>query len=158
MSSLKRSHLAMGARSEIQRGEIRPLWMQLIRRHCVPLHAVASDDHSAGGLKFTGGSALLWETICGRFFVTACHVWRELARLTQGSSAERRLLTYDLNGPVLIHLPRLIDESEELDIAVFNVPGIKEFNPVGKTFLQTLNWPTPPARAALRMLFMSHPA
>ncbi len=132
--------------SEIQVGGIRPLFMQLIRRYCIPLHAVASDGHGVGKLEFTGGSALLWETICGRFFVTACHVWRELAELTQGPSAERRLLTYDVNGPVLIHLPRLIDESEELDIAVFDVPGIKHFSPAGRAFLHVFSWPTPPAQ------------
>jgi hypothetical protein len=79
--------------------------------------------------------------------VTASHVWRGLAALTQGPSAKSRLITYDLNGPVLIHLPRLIDESEELDIAVFDVPGIKDFNPAGKAFLRTLGWQTAPAKS-----------
>jgi hypothetical protein len=134
-------------KGKIERGEIQPLFMQIIRRHCIPLHAVAADYHGTGNAKFTGGSALLWETICGRFFVTAFHVWQELARLTQGPLAKSRLLTYDLNGPILIHLPRLIDASEELDIAVFDVPGIKDFSPAGKAFLQNLSWPTPPAQS-----------
>jgi hypothetical protein len=148
----------MRARSEIQAGETRPPFMQLIRRHCIPLHAAGSDPRCAGRLKFTGGSALLWETICGRFFVTACHVWRGLAELTQGRSAERRLLTYDLNGPVLIHLPRLIDESEELDIAVFDVTGIEDFTPAGKTFLQTPSWPAPPAQSGETIVGCGYPA
>ena len=147
----------MRANSEIEQGEDRPLYMQLIRRHCVPLHAVASEPHTAGGAKFTGGSAFLWETICGRFFVTASHVWWRLAELTQGSSADSRLITYDLNGPVLIHLPRLIDESEELDIAVFDVPGIKDFNPAGKAFLRTLGWQTAPARAGEMIVGCGYP-
>jgi hypothetical protein len=139
----------MCANSKIQREEIRQPFMQLIRRHCVPLHAVAVDTshHSEGGLKFTGGSALLWESMEGRFLVTACHVWRELVALAQRSSEKYRILTYDLNGPVLIHLPTLIDESEDLDLAVFTVRGIKDFNPNGKVFLQTPNWPTAPAQS-----------
>jgi len=148
----------MRANSEIEQGEDRPLYMQLIRRHCVPLHAVASEPHTAGGAKFTGGSAFLWETICGRFFVTASHIWRRLADLTQESSAESRLITYDLNGPVLIHLPRLIDESEELDIAVFDVPRIKDFNPAGKAFLQTPGWVTAPAKSGELIVGCGYPA
>jgi len=137
----------MRGKAELKKGKDRPLVMQLIRRHCVPLHAVALDPSSTGKAKFTGGSALLWETICGRFFVTAAHVWRRLAELTQGTSAESRLITYDVNGPVLIHGPRLIDQSEELDIAVFDVLGIKDFNPAGKAFLQTPGWVTAPAKS-----------
>lgn len=130
--------------TKFQREETRPPYLQLIRRFCVPLHAVTTDpsNHSQGGLKFTGGSALLLETIVGRYFVTACHVWRELAALTQGRSAKYRMLSYDLNGPVLIHLPMLVDESEELDLAVFTVRSIKDFNPYGKAFLNTCNRPS----------------
>ena len=131
--------------------------MQLVRRHCVPLHAVAPEPHTAGGAKFTGGSAFLWETICGRFFVTASHVWRRLAELTQGPSAESRLVTYDVNGPVLIRGPRLIDQSEELDIAVFDVPGIKDFNPAGKAFLQTPGWVTAPAKSGELIVGCGYP-
>ncbi len=144
--------------SEIQKGKNRPLFMQLIRRYCVPLHAVAHEPSSTAKAKFTGGSALLWETICGRFFVTAAHVWRRLAELTQGTSAESRLITYDVNGPVLIHGPRLIDQSEELDIAVFDVPGIKDFNPAGKAFLRTPGWVTAPAKSGELIVGCGYPA
>jgi hypothetical protein len=139
----------MGARSNIKREETRQPFLELIRRHCVPLQAGAVDTHrrGGGGLKITGGSALLWESAEGRFFVTACHVWRELMGLVQQSSGTCRIFTYDLDGPVLIHLPTLVDESEELDLSVFTVPGIKEFNPSGKAFLQTPNWPTAPAQS-----------
>ena len=57
------------------------------------------------------------------------------------------ILTCDLGGPVLIRLPTLVDECDELDLAVFTVQGIKDFKPSGKEFLRTLNWPTAPARS-----------
>jgi hypothetical protein len=137
----------MCAKLNIKRGENRQPFMGLIRRHCVPLQAVAADtSRTREGLRITGGSALLWESPEARFFVTACHVWRELVRLVQQSPEKYRIFTYDLNGPVLIHLPTLVDESDELDLSVFTAPGIKEFNPTGKAFLQTANWPTPPAQ------------
>lgn len=147
----------MGRNFQIERGYTRPPFMQLIRRHCVPLHAVAADPHSAGQLKITGGSAFLWETICGRFFVTASHVWRRPAELTQGDSAEYRIFTFELDGPVLLPRPRLIDESEDLDIAVFNVAGIGDFNPAGKAFLRTPNWPTAPARSGEMIVGCGYP-
>src|SRR5439155_18858677 len=147
----------MRGTSEMKKGKNRPLFMQLIRRYCVPLHAVAHEPNSTGRAKFTGGSALLWETICGRFFVTASHVWRRLAELTQGASAESRLVTYDVNGPVLVHGPRLIDQSEELDIAVFDAPGIKDFNPAGKAFLQTPGWVTAPAKSGEMIVGCGYP-
>lgn len=131
--------------------------MQLIRPYCVPLHGVAHEPNSTGRAKFMGGSALLWETICGRFFVTAAHVWRRLAELTQGSSAESRLITYDVNGPLLIHGPRLIDQSEELDIAIFDVPGIKDFDPAGKAFLRTPGWVTAPAKSGEMIVGCGYP-
>lgn len=53
---------------------------------------------------------------------------------------------YDMRGPVFVHLPTLISESEELDLAVFTAPGIKEFNLHGKEFLKNLNWPCQPAQ------------
>jgi hypothetical protein len=138
----------MVARSDIKREETRQPFMELIRRHCVPLQAVAVDtSHRGGGLKITGGSAFLWESAEGRFFVTAFHVWRELVGRVQQFPGKYRIFTYDLSGPVLIHLPTLIDESEELDLSVFTVPGIKEFNPSGKAFLQTPSWPTAPAQS-----------
>lgn len=131
--------------------------MQLIRRHCVPLHVVAADTSSDGALKFIGGSALLWESQVGRFFVTACHVWRELIARVHEPSGKYRMFTYDLNGPVLIHMPTLIDESEELDLAVFTVLGIKNFEPNGKAFLRTLNWPTPPIKSGEMIVGCGYP-
>jgi len=148
----------MRGTSEVKKGKSRPLFMQLIRRHCVPLHAVAHEPNSTGRANFIGGSALLWETICGRFFVTAAHVWQRLAELTQGTSTERRLITYDVNGPVLIHGPRLVDLSEELDIAVFDVPGINDFNPAGKAFLRTPGWVTAPAKSGETPVGGGYPA
>ena len=91
------------------------------------------------------------------FFVTAAHVWRRLAELTQRPSAERRLVTYDVNGPVLIHRPRLIDQSEELDIAVFDVLGIQNFNPAGKAFLRTPGWVTSPAKSGEMIVGAGYP-
>jgi hypothetical protein len=147
----------MRGTSKMKKGKSRPLYMQLIRRHCVPLHAVGYEPKSTRKVKYTGGSALLWETICGRFFVTAAHVWRRLAELTQRPSAERRLVTYDVNGPVLIHGPRLIDQSEELDIAVFDVLGIQNFNPAGKAFLRTPGWVTSPAKSGEMIVGAGYP-
>jgi hypothetical protein len=146
----------MRTKSKIQRGGDRPPVLQLIRRHCVPLHAVATDKSSEGKLNITGGSALLVETICGRFFVTASHVWQELIKLTRDGS-EYRIVCYDLSGPVLIQLPRLIDESEELDIAVFTVQGIAAFNPTGKAFLQTANVPSAPAQSGEMIVGCGYP-
>jgi hypothetical protein len=129
----------MSKKSKVER----PLAMQVVRRHCVPLHAIASDKSKKGALDITGGSALLLETICGRFFVTASHVWQELVKLTHDSS-RYDMFTYDLSGPVIIHRPRLIDECEKLDIAVFTMDGIMGFNPTGKVFLKTSSSPSAP--------------
>ena len=46
----------MRGKAELKKGKDRPLVMQLIRRHCVPLHAVALDPSSTGKAKFTGGT------------------------------------------------------------------------------------------------------
>lgn len=123
-------------------------FMQIIRRHCVPLHVVSPDKSAKhfAGWKFTGGSALLWESVEGRFFVTAQHVWKELMGLVQSDPLKYMLVTYDSDGPVRIELPILVDESEELDLAVFTVKGIKDFTFDGKEFLRALTWPTPPAQ------------
>lgn len=45
----------MRGKAELKKGKDRPLVMQLIRRHCVPLHAVALDPSSTEKAKFTGG-------------------------------------------------------------------------------------------------------
>jgi hypothetical protein len=96
------------------------------------------------------------ETICGRFFVTAAHVWQELTKLTQNGS-EYRIFTYDLNGPVLLQLPRLIAQSGDLDIAVFTVQGITDLNPVGKAFLQTSNVPAAPVQSGEMVVGCGYP-
>ena len=108
-------------------------------------------------MKFTGGSAFLWESQVGRFIVTAYHVWRELASRMNQSPKKHRFLTYDLNGPILIHLPTIVNESEELDIAIFTAPGIKDFNPAGKAFLQTPSWPTAPAHPSETIVGCGYP-
>jgi hypothetical protein len=126
-----------------------PPYAEIIRRHCVPLHIVEKDisSHNQGGVKFVGGSALLLETIAGRFFVTASHVWRELMDRAQRFHENCRIVTYELNGPVPLDKPILIDESEELDLAVFTVSGINNFNLNGKEFLQTSNRPMAAAQS-----------
>jgi len=157
----------MGKKAQIKRGKVRPDFSHLIRRHCVPLHAIAVDDNLNGGLNITGGTALLWETICGRFYVTAYHVWEKLAELTQGPSPDYHFFTYDLLGPIRIYHPRLIDASEELDLAVFTALGIMDGDPTGKSFLQTHIWPPAPAKSGdmivgcgypgdMRMFFKGH--
>ena len=131
--------------------------MQIIRRHCVPLHAVAIDRETAGGLKYTGGSALLWETMEGRFFATACHVWRGLMALVEKSVGKYILVRYDMEGILRIVTPILIDECEELDLAVFTFDGIDDFHPQGKAFLRTLNWPTAPAQSGEMIVGCGYP-
>lgn len=54
-------------------------------------------------------------------------------------------MIYDYSGPVLVHLPQLVDIDDDLDLAVFTVNGIRDFNPNGKEFFKTLGWPTPSA-------------
>lgn len=136
----------MCAASKLVRGKERQLFGALIRRHCVPIQAAALDPREAGRIKFVGGSALLWQTMEGRFFVTACHVWRDLWKLIQESAGKYSLIVHDIVGILRITQPILVDECEELDLAVITFDGIKDYAPGGKAFLQTLRWPTVPAQ------------
>jgi hypothetical protein len=136
----------MCAISKFARGKERPSYGALIRRHCVPIQAAAADPREAGGLKLIGGSALLFETIERRFLVTACHVWRELWKLTRESVRKYVLLVHDITGTLRITHPILIDECEDLDLAVITFDGINDYAPGGKAFLQALRWPTAPAQ------------
>ena len=137
----------MGATSKLVRGKERQPYGALIRRHCVPMQAAAIDRREDGGIKFIGGSALLWETMEGRFFVTACHVWRDLWRLIKEHPEKYILIVHDVEGMLRITHPILVDECEELDLAVITFDGIKDYAPGGKEFLKTLCWPTMPAQA-----------
>lgn len=82
----------------------------------------------------------------GRFFVTACHVWRDLWKLIQESAGQYVLIVHDVAGTLRITQPILIDECEELDLAVITFDGIKDYAPGGKAFLQALRWPMTPAQ------------
>jgi hypothetical protein len=134
----------MCAATKFVRGIERQPYGALIRRHCVPIQAVAADSREAGGFKFIGGSALLWQTMEGRFFVTACHVWRDLLTLLQHRSGKYILVVHDKVGMLRITKPILVDECDELDLAVITFDGIKDYAPGGKEFLQNLRWPTAP--------------
>lgn len=134
----------MSNASKLVRGIERQPYGALIRRHCVPIQAATVDAREAGGYRFVGGSALLLQTMEGRFFVTACHVWRDLWRLIQESPGKYVLIVHDVAGILRITQPILVDECEELDMAVITFDGINDYAPGGKSFLQARRWPTTP--------------
>jgi hypothetical protein len=138
----------MGATSQIIRGNERQPYGALIRRYCVPVQAAAIDRREDGGMKFIGGSALLWETMEGRFLVTASHVWRDLWKLMTELPDKYILVIHDMEGTLRITHPILVDECDELDLAVITFDGIKDYAPKGKEFLRTLRWPAAPRKTA----------
>ena len=94
----------------------------------------------------------LWPVFCDRIARLAA-VGRAHARaLGRESPYYLRLEWADVDSRT-----EAIDESEELDIAVFDVPGIKDYNPAGKAFLRTLGWQTAPARAGEMIVGCGYP-
>jgi hypothetical protein len=148
---------AVCAASKLHREFRRHPLFQLARRHCVPIQAIAQESREPGGLKIVGGTALLWQTIEGRFFVTACHVWRDILTLLRHPSGKYHLIVHNIDGMFRITKPILVDECEELDLAVFTVDGIKDYTPGGKAFLQSLTWPIAPIGENERVLGCGYP-
>lgn len=160
----------MGRMEKLEKKSVRNSAFELVRQHCVPLMAIspaakgdwtapaanlkpvsaASVGNGDGGdprnkkPAVAGGSALLWETLEGRFLVTAFHVWSDLMGLVKRPNAKHHLFTFDRSGPVLIVEPTLVSGSEKFDIAVFSVEGIMAYRPLGKTFLRSNTWPNSP--------------
>jgi hypothetical protein len=133
----------MTTKLKMQKSENRPPGMQIIRRYCVPIHVVQqkASIQKKAKVTFTGGSALLLETLVGRFIVTAFHVWQELSTRMNQSPENCRIVTYGQSGPVPLDNPMLVDGSEDLDLAILTTPRIRDISLDGKEFLRTAHRP-----------------
>lgn len=92
-----------------------------------------------------GGTALLWQTLEGRFIVGAAHVWRELVR--QRDSRRGRMSICVGMGQRVVSLLEAepLDISDELDLVVLRAPS-EIANRMGKkAFYRTNVWPLPSA-------------
>lgn len=115
----------------------------LIKPFSVPLLFI--HEHAARSLWCCGGTALLWQSLEGRFVVSGAHVWRELARLREERRG-RMSICLGMGQRVVSLLeedPVSIDD--ELDLVVLRAPAGIDERMGKKQFYRTNAWPLAPA-------------
>jgi hypothetical protein len=102
-------------------------------------------EHAKQKLWGCGGTALLWQTLEGRFIVGAAHVWREL--VNQRDNRRGRMSICLGMGQRVISLLEAepVDINDDLDIVVLHAPAEIDERMGKKAFYRTDIWPLPPA-------------
>ncbi len=103
------------------------------------------DERADNTLSAIGGTALFWQSIEGKFVITAWHVWSELVRQSHLPGG-RMSVGIPIGAKVISLLDaKIVDHDEDLDIAVLFCPGFQKIDMSNKAFHQTTSWPpTPP--------------
>lgn len=124
----------------------RPEMIQILRRHCIAFWCVEypdiGEEKSESEIKICGGSAFLWQTDCGKFIITAYHVWNEFRDQIQ-NRPDRTLIFYlDGNHAIPLLNINLVSEDKDLDLAVLGGHGIEQLKLDEKAFFkQTVQQP-----------------
>lgn len=107
----------------------RPEILTFLRQYCIAFWCVEypefKEKQSEPKFEICGGSGFLWQTECGKFLVTAYHVWAEFRdRILE--RPDRNLIFYlDGNHAFPLLNIKLVSEGRDLDLAVLGGPGIE---------------------------------
>ncbi len=115
----------------------------MIKPFSVPL--LFAHETAPNSLSCCGGSALLWQSLEGRFIVSGAHVWRELVRLRDERRGRRTILIGLAPKVVSLLGVEPVDIDDELDLVVLPAPSAVEACLGKKRFYQTRRWPLAPA-------------
>lgn len=115
----------------------------MIKPYSVPL--VYAHERAPNTLWCCGGTALLWQSLEGKFIVSAAHVWRGLVQ--QRDQLHGRMSIFIGLAPKVVSLleaePISIDDN--LDLVVLRAPPETDGQLGKKAFYQTRTWPLAPA-------------
>ncbi|MFZ5497274.1 MAG: hypothetical protein ACOZE5_18280 [Verrucomicrobiota bacterium] len=103
-------------------------------------------EHRKKKLWGCGGTALLWQTVVGRFLVGAAHVWLELVKQRDARSGRMSICAGMGERVVSLLEAEPVDLNEELDLVVLRAPPESEERMGKRAFYRTNTWPLPPAR------------
>ena len=115
----------------------------MIKPYSVPL--LFAHEQAPKSLWCCGGTALLWQSLEGKFIVSGAHVWRELVK--QRDQLRGRMSIFIGMAPKVVSLLEVepVSIDDELDIVVLPAPGITDDRLGKKKFYQTRAWPLAPA-------------
>jgi len=102
-------------------------------------------EHTKNKLAGCGGTAFLWQTMEGKFIVSAAHVWLELVK--QRDARRGRMSIGIGMHPRVVSLLEAepVDINEELDLVVLRAPAEITERMGNKAFYRTNTWPLAPA-------------
>jgi hypothetical protein len=98
-------------------------------------------EHTKKKLWICGGTALLWQTLEGRFIVSAAHVWRGLVKERDGRRGRMSICVGTGQRVVSLLEAEPIDISDELDLVVLRAPPEIDERIGKKAFYRTNTWP-----------------
>jgi hypothetical protein len=115
----------------------------MIKPYSVPL--LFLHEHAQEQLTSCGGTALLWQSMEGRFIVGAAHVWQEL--IARRDQLRGRMSICIGMGQRVVSLLDIepVDIDDELDIVVLRAPAEIDERMGKKSFYRANKWPLPPA-------------
>lgn len=102
-------------------------------------------EHGKEKLQGCGGTALLWQTLEGRFIVSAAHVWEGLVKERDARGGRMSICVGMGQKVVSLLETEPADISDELDLVVLRAPPEIADRMGKRAFYRTNTWPLPPA-------------